>query len=83
VSVVGHNLTLVERWEKMEQRSEAEKLADLVIQEWISAYSDNGAIWQKAFDQLKAAKEQEAQAVIDEALQIARHRWELMHHAGS
>jgi len=67
----------------MEQRSEAEKLADLVIQEWISAYSDNGAIWQKAFDELKRAKQQEAQAVIDEAMQIAYDRWNRMHNAGS
>lgn len=67
----------------MEQRSEAEKLADLVIQEWISAYSDNGAIWTKAAEQLRKAKEAEAQELIDEALQIARDRWELMHHAGS
>ena len=67
----------------MEQRSEAEKLADLVIQEWISAYSDNGSIWQKAFDELKRAKQQEAQAVIDEAMQIAYDRWNRMHNAGS
>jgi hypothetical protein len=67
----------------MGQRSEAEKLADLIIQEWISAYSDNGAIWATAADELRKAKEAEAQQVIDEALQIARDRWELMHHAGS
>ena len=67
----------------MEQRSEAEKLADLIVQEWISAYSDNGAIWQTAYEQLKAAKLREAQAVIDEAMQIARARWNRMHDAGS
>lgn len=67
----------------MEQRSEAEKLADLIMQEWLSAYSDNGAIWQKAFDELKAAKQREAQETIDEALQIAYDRWNRMHDAGS
>ena len=67
----------------MGQRSEAEKLADLIVQEWISAYSDNGAIWATAAERLRKAKEAEAQQVIDEALQIARDRWELMHHAGS
>ena len=67
----------------MGQRSEAEKLADLMVQEWISAYSDNGAIWATAAERLRKAKEAEAQQVIDEALQIARDRWELMHHAGS
>jgi hypothetical protein len=67
----------------MEHSQEAARLADLFIQEWISAYSDNGAIWTTAADQLRKAKEAEAQQVIDEALQIARDRWELMHHAGS
>lgn len=67
----------------MEQRSEAEKLADLIMQEWLAAYSDNGAIWQKAFDELKAAKQREAQAVIDEALAIAYDRWNRMHNVGS
>ena len=67
---------------KME-RSQAEKLADLVIQEWISAYSDDGSIWQKAFDELQRAKEQESQAVLDEAMEIARARWNRMHDAGS
>ena len=67
----------------MEQRSDAEKLADLVMQEWLSAYSDNGAIWQKAFDELKAAKQREAQETIDEAMQIAYDRWNRMHDAGS
>lgn len=67
----------------MEHSKEASRLADLFIQEWISAYSDNGAIWTKAAEQLRKAKEVEAQELIDEALQIARGRWELMHHAGS
>jgi hypothetical protein len=67
----------------MEHSQEAARLADLFIQEWISAYSDNGAIWTKHAERLRKAKEAEAQQVIDEALQIARHRWELMHHAGS
>jgi len=67
----------------MEQRSEAEKLADLIIEEWISAYSDNGAIWQKAFDQLQAAKRRETERIIDEAMWIARARWDKMHSAGS
>ena len=67
----------------MEHSQEAARLADLFIQEWISSYSDNGAIWNEAADRLRKAKEVEAQKVIDEALQIARDRWELMHHAGS
>ena len=67
----------------MEHSQEAARLADLFIQEWISAYSDNGAIWTNAADELRKAREAEAQQVIDEALKIARDRWELMHHAGT
>jgi hypothetical protein len=67
----------------MEQRSEAEKLADLIIEEWISAYSDNGAIWQKAYDQFQAARKRETQEIIDEALAIAHDRWNRMYRVGS
>lgn len=67
----------------MEHSKEASKLADLFIQEWISSYSDNGAIWATAAERLRKAKEAEAQQVIDEALKIARHRWDRMHDAGS
>ena len=67
----------------MGQRSEAEKLADLIIEEWISAYSDNGAIWQKAYDRFQAARERETQQIIDEALAIAYDRWNRMHNVES
>ena len=67
----------------MEHRSEAEKLADLMMEEWVSAYSDNGAIWSTAVERLRKAKEAEAQHVIDEALEIARARWYRMHNVGS
>jgi len=57
----------------------AHKLADLIVAEWISAYSDNGAIWASAEAQLRKAKEQEAQEIIDEAVEIARKRWSVIH----
>ena len=67
----------------MEHSQEAARLADLFIQEWISSYSDNGAIWTKHAERLRKAKEAEAQHVIDEALEIARARWYRMHNVGS
>lgn len=57
----------------------AHKLADLIMQEWISAYSDNGTIWARAEEQLRKAKEQEAEDIIQEAIEIARERWHRMH----
>lgn len=57
----------------------AHKLADLMMQEWISAYSDNGGIWQKAYDDLQRAKQQEAEEIIREANEIAQERWRKMH----
>ena len=58
---------------------EAHKLADLIIAEWISAYSDNGSIWLSADRELRKAKEVAGQAIIDEAVELARARWERMH----
>ena len=58
---------------------EAHKLADLIIAEWISAYSDNGSIWSSADRELRKAKEVAGQAIIDEAVELARARWEKMH----
>ena len=58
---------------------EAHKLADLIIAEWISAYSDNGSIWSSADNELRKAKEVAGQAIVDEAVELARARWERMH----
>ena len=58
---------------------EAHKLADLIIAEWISAYSDNGSIWSSADRELQKAKEVAGQAIVDEAVELARARWERMH----
>ena len=58
---------------------EAHKLADLIIAEWISAYSDNGSIWSSADSELRKAKEVAGQAIIDEAVELARARWDRMH----
>jgi hypothetical protein len=58
---------------------EAHKLADLIIAEWISAYSDNGSIWSSADNELQKAKEVAGQAIVDEAVELARARWERMH----
>ena len=57
---------------------QAHKLADLIIAEWISAYSDNGSIWSSADNELRKAKELAGQAIIDEAVELARARWERM-----
>ena len=58
---------------------EAHKLADLIIAEWISAYSDNGSIWSSADRELRKAKEVAGQAIVDEAVELARARWDRMH----
>jgi histone H3/H4 len=59
---------------------EAHKLADKIMAEWISAYSDNGAIWQTAYDELQAAKKRETEEIYNEAVEIAQRRWRVMHH---
>jgi hypothetical protein len=57
----------------------AHKLADKIMAEWISAYSDNGAIWQTAYDELQRAKANEAEAIYREAVEIAQKRWRVIH----
>ena len=58
---------------------QAHKLADLMMQEWVSAYSDNGTIWQRDYEALDIAKSEASDEIIQEAFQIARARWDKMH----
>jgi hypothetical protein len=57
----------------------AHKIADLMMQEWLSSYSDSGYLWQRDYDALKIAKQDVSQEVIDEAYQLASARWRKMH----
>jgi hypothetical protein len=56
----------------------AQRLADLIMAEWLDSQSDSGAIWLKSWAALKIAKEENPQAVFDEAIQIANARWKKM-----
>jgi|DEB0MinimDraft_4_1074332.scaffolds.fasta_scaffold27115_3 hypothetical protein len=58
---------------------EAHKIADLMMQEWLSAYSDNGHLWDRDYGALQLAKKDVSQEVIDEAYQLANARWKKMH----
>ena len=57
----------------------AHKLADLMIEEWLSAYSDNGDIWDRHYQALQIAKKDSSEAIIEEAYQLANARWKKMH----
>lgn len=59
----------------------AHRMADLIMAEWLDSQSDSGAIWQRANDALKAAKESNPPEVFDEALEIAHERWRKMMNA--
>ena len=59
----------------------AHRMADLIMAEWLDSQSDSGAIWQRANDALKAAKESNPPEVFDEALAIAHERWRKMFNA--
>jgi len=58
---------------------EAHKLADLMMQEWISAYSDDGSLWDRDYEALQAAKRGAAEDIIREAYEMANARWKKMH----
>ena len=57
---------------------EAHKLADLIMQEWIASFSDNGSIWDSAVERTRKAKAQQTEAIIEEAIKIAQARWKKM-----
>jgi hypothetical protein len=57
----------------------AHKIADLMIQEWISAYSDNGAIWERDYNALQVLKQEAGEDVVAEAYELAKARWDRMH----
>ena len=57
----------------------AHKIADLMIQEWVSAYSDNGSIWERDYNALQVLKREAGEDVVAEAYQLAKARWEKMH----
>jgi len=56
----------------------AHKLADLMIQEWVSAYSDNGSIWERDYNALQVLKENAGEDVVAEAYELAKARWKKM-----
>jgi len=56
----------------------AHKIADLMIQEWISAYSDNSAIWDSDYEALRIAKQGVTDEVVREAYELANARWKKM-----
>jgi hypothetical protein len=57
----------------------AHKIADLMIQEWVSAYSDNGSIWERDYNALQVLKQEAGEDVVAEAYQLAKARWDRMH----
>lgn len=59
----------------------AHRMADLIMAEWLDSQSDSGAIWQRSHEALKIAKEENPQAVFDEAVEIAHERWRKMFNA--
>jgi len=58
---------------------EAHKLADLMIQEWVSCYSDNGALWERDYNALQVIKSEAGDEIVEEAYQLAKARWDRMH----
>jgi hypothetical protein len=61
----------------------AHRLADLIVAGWLDSQSDSGAVWLKSHEALKVAKDENPQAVFDEAMEIARERWRKMFDAKS
>jgi hypothetical protein len=58
---------------------QAQQLSHKIIAEWISAYSDNGAIWADSYKALTAGKDDASEEIVSEAYRLARERWKKMH----
>jgi hypothetical protein len=58
---------------------EAHKLADLMMQEWVSSYSDSGALWERDYNALQVIKSEAGDEIVEEAYQLAKARWDKMH----
>lgn len=58
---------------------EAHKIADLMMQEWLSSYSDSGWVWEKDYNALQVAKRAVSEEIVAEAYEIAKARWAKIH----
>jgi ABC-type sugar transport system substrate-binding protein len=58
---------------------QAQQLSHKIMNDWLAAYSDNGAIWADSNWHLNAAKRGLPEEVIQEAYELARERWKKMH----
>jgi hypothetical protein len=54
---------------------DAYKLANLIVQNHLDKFSDNGAIYRASRDELQALKETVSEGVWAEAVVIAHRRW--------
>ena len=54
---------------------DAYKLAALIVENHLDKFSDNGAIYERSRDELKALKETVSDEVWQEAVAIAHRRW--------
>ena len=54
---------------------DAYKLAALIVENHLDKFSDNGAIYERSRDELKALKASVSEGVWAEAVVIAHRRW--------
>jgi hypothetical protein len=54
---------------------DAYRIADLIVEHWSDAYSDNGALWERSRKSLEVVRNNVSAELWDEALVIAHHRW--------
>jgi hypothetical protein len=54
---------------------DAYKLAALIVENHLDKFSDNGEIYERSRDELKALKETVSEGVWAEAVVIAHRRW--------
>ncbi len=53
----------------------AYKIAEMIVEHWSDAYSDNGKIWERSRKALDLIHENVSEELWEQALVIAHHRW--------
>ena len=60
------------------QKINAQRLADLIIAEWLDSHIDSGNLWKQSWQALQVAKQDAGDVMIEEAYRLAVSRLDAM-----
>jgi hypothetical protein len=60
------------------QKISAQRLADLIVAEWLDSHIDSGNLWKQSWQALQIAKQDAGEKMIEEAYKLAVSRLDAM-----